>query len=99
MVAAPVAVEYAFRCQRMVRRRHPDRRSNEVGAEMVGHRVPDHFLVEAIDHRRQINPALPRLDLGDVADQLGVGPLGGEVTVRASKASATTVWATRSATV
>src|SRR5258706_16374806 len=46
---------------------------------MGGHRVADDHLRVAIDHGCQIEPAIPGPDVGNVADELGAGVLGGEV--------------------
>jgi hypothetical protein len=46
--------------------------SNELrsaGAHMVSHRIADDFFVEAVDPRRQVQPARPDGDVGDVADE------------------------------
>ena len=42
---------------------HLQRAGDQLGAHVIGHRIADHRLVEAVDHRRQMQPALPRLDV------------------------------------
>jgi hypothetical protein len=53
--------------------------ADQVGAHVVGHRVPDHLAGLQVDHRGQTEPALACGHVGDVADQPFAGSLGGEV--------------------
>src|SRR5680860_30425 len=59
--------------------RHLDRLDDQRGAVVVGHRPADHLLGVAVDHGGQVQPPLPRGDVGDVAHQLGSRRLGREV--------------------
>ena len=52
---------------------------DETGAHVVGHREADDHLGVAVDHRRQVHPAFPGADVGDVADEFHAWLGGGEV--------------------
>jgi len=45
---------------------HVERVDDELVAEVVGHRPADDAAAVAIDDRREIQPALPGADVGDV---------------------------------
>ncbi|OLL70169.1 hypothetical protein Ae263Ps1_6384 [Pseudonocardia sp. Ae263_Ps1] len=53
---------------------------DQVGAQVVGHGVADDLTGVQVDHGGEVDPAVDRLDVGDVAAPAGVGSLGGEVT-------------------
>src|SRR4029079_17945088 len=59
--------------------RHRHRVGDQAGPHVVGHGVADDFPVEAVDDGGQVEPALPGRDVGDVADELAAGGVGGEV--------------------
>ena len=61
-------MENATGVQVMVSGGHSQRVVDQAGAHMVSHRIADDFPVEAVDHRRQIQPARPGGNVGDVAD-------------------------------
>ncbi|MCW2861982.1 MAG: hypothetical protein JWP48_3690 [Actinoallomurus sp.] len=50
------------------------------GLVVIAHRPADHRFGVAVDDGRQINPAFPRRDIGDVTDHLLARRIGGEVT-------------------
>src|ERR1700739_1762965 len=79
VLRAAVGMHNAIRLEPPVAQRHCHRVEHELGAHVVGHRVPDHLAGAAVDQRSQIQPALPCSDVGDVADDLGSRSLGGEV--------------------
>ncbi len=62
-----------------VAHRHCHRVKHELGTHVVGHRVPDYLAGAAVNQRSQIQPALPRSDVGNVADDLGSRLLGAKV--------------------
>src|SRR5829696_10489013 len=72
-------MEDALGCQVVVSGGHLQCIHDEAGAHMLGHRVADDLPVEAVDDGGQIQPALPGVNVGDVADQLGPGRAGGKV--------------------
>ncbi|MBP2334727.1 hypothetical protein JOF41_000905 [Saccharothrix coeruleofusca] len=43
--------------------------SDQLGAHVVGHRVPDDLAVVQVDHRDRVEPPLRRGQVGDVPDQ------------------------------
>src|SRR5919106_5580990 len=47
----------------MVSRCHVQRIDNQLGAHVIRHRVADNLPVETINYRREIQPALPRVDV------------------------------------
>lgn len=53
--------------------------ADEVGAHMVGHRVPDDLAGVQIDHRGQVEPTLPGGQVGDVATSRRPRGRGGEI--------------------
>lgn len=75
-----VGVHNASRFQGVVAGSHLQGAGDQLGTHVIGHRVTDHFFVEAVDHGRQIQPPSPGPDIGDVTDQLHPGPIRGEVT-------------------
>jgi hypothetical protein len=60
--------------------RHVQGGGDEFGAHVISHRIADAAFGVTIDHRRQVQPAFPGADVGDVADQFLAGGGGGEVT-------------------
>ena len=52
---------------------------DEVGAQVVAHRPADAVAAAGVDHRRQVEPALPGGHVGDVGEPELVGSLGREV--------------------
>ena len=62
-LAAAVGRRNAVFFELVVAHGHLQRAGDPLGAYVIGHRIADHRLVEAIDHRRQMQPALPRLDV------------------------------------
>jgi hypothetical protein len=51
----------------------------QLGAQVIGHRPAHHAAREAVQHRRQVEPALPGADVGDIADPELVWMRRGEV--------------------
>src|SRR6266511_4602337 len=51
----------------------------QFGAQVVGHGPADHCAAVGVDDDRQVQPALPRADVGDVAEPFLVRCAGGEV--------------------
>jgi hypothetical protein len=62
----------------LIPHRHVYRVGDQFGPQLVGHRLADLSRFETIDQRCQIQPALPSPDIDDVADDLDLGPVGGE---------------------
>jgi hypothetical protein len=58
---------------------HVESVDDELGAVVVGHRVADDFAGGQVQPAGEGEPALGGGQVGDVADQLGPGPLGMEV--------------------
>ncbi len=52
---------------------------DELGTHVVGDLPADDLLRVAVDHGREVDEALPGMDVGDVADELHSRPVGGEV--------------------
>jgi hypothetical protein len=68
-------------CRSAVRERHLQRVGDELGAHVVGHApADDPAAVEVLDGD-QVQPALPRSEVGDVGDPDPVGRRRGEVAV------------------
>ncbi len=67
---------------------HHQRVGDQLGAYVVGHRVTDDLLQITIQHGRQIQAALPRRNVGDVADQFRPGRRRGEVPIPRSGVAA-----------
>src|SRR3981081_459158 len=59
--------------------RHSDGISDELGTHMVGYSPSNNSFRIAVDHGREIHPALPRMHVSDVADELRAGRRRGEV--------------------
>jgi hypothetical protein len=59
--------------------RHIDRLLDERGLAVVTERPAHHGFRIAVDDGRQINPVLPCRNVGNVADHLLIGCLGGEI--------------------
>ena len=78
-MGAAVGMKNAAGNEDVVAGRHRHRVGDQAGPHVVGHGVADDFPVEAVDDGGQVKPALPGRDVGDVADELGAGPVGGEV--------------------
>ena len=79
ILSAAVAVKYRVGLQTTAAGGHRDRVADQAGPHVIGHRPADDLTGAAVDHRRQIQPALPGTDVGDVADQLRAREVGGEV--------------------
>src|SRR5215217_2220924 len=58
--------------------RHPQRVEDELGAHVVGHRPAHDPAREDVLDRRQVEPALPGSEVGDVRDPKTVGAVGSE---------------------
>ncbi len=54
---------------------------DELGTEVISDRPADDATREGIDHSRQVDLALCRRVLGDVAHPEGIGPVDGELAV------------------
>src|SRR6476661_9787215 len=75
-----IRVEYGITGdERDIPRGHRQGVGDQLDPHMVGHRIPDDLFGEAVQHGRQVQPALPGTDIGDVADELSAGRRGGEV--------------------
>ncbi len=79
VLRAAVAVKDDARVGPAVREGHVQRVGDQVGAQVVGDRPADDGPRVQVDDGGQVRPALPGLDVGDVAAPARVGPLGGEV--------------------
>src|SRR5664280_1753415 len=79
VLGAPVGVEYRPGGEGVITARHLQRVDDQVGSQVLGHRVADAGLGVAVDNGGQEQPALPGGDVGDVPDQLHPRPIGGEV--------------------
>jgi hypothetical protein len=56
--------------------RHLQRIRDELGAHVVGHRPTDDPTAKDVLHRDEVQPALPRPQVGDVRDPQAVGRRG-----------------------
>ena len=74
ILTAPIGMHNAIRIEPAVAHGHVHRVGDQFGAHVVSHRVADHLARGTVDQRRQIQPALPGPDIGDVADNLGARP-------------------------
>ena len=61
---AAVRVEYCVIGERVVTGGHLQRIDDQFGAHVLGHRVPDARLGVAVDHRGEVQPALPGRQIG-----------------------------------
>ncbi|MGY2933199.1 hypothetical protein ACVWZ6_002801 [Bradyrhizobium sp. GM6.1] len=62
--------------------RHQQGVRNQLGGHAGAHRPADHPAREQVDHRRHIEPALSRPDVGEVGDPLLVRALGLELPIQ-----------------
>src|SRR6187397_1629 len=72
-------MEYRAVGERVVPGGHLQGVDNQIGAQVLGKRVADAGLGVAVDHRGQVQPALPGRQVGDVPDELRARRVGGEV--------------------
>src|SRR5215467_8938831 len=70
VVAAPVRMKNSTLGEIKVACRHLDCRSDERRLVIVIHRPPGHLPGGAVNHRGEIYPALPRRNIGNIADHL-----------------------------
>src|SRR5690349_6461948 len=61
-----------------VREGHLERVNDELGAHVIGHAPTDDPTAVDVLNGREIEPALPALQIRDVGDPEPVGPAGGE---------------------
>jgi hypothetical protein len=80
-IAAAVGMEHRALRQVQVPGGHPDRPGNQRGLVIVVHRPPDDLPGRAVNDRREINPAFPRIDIRDIADHFPARLVRREITV------------------
>src|SRR5258708_238779 len=78
VVAAAVGVENGLIGERIITSSHLDGPLDERGLVVIVRRPADHFFRMTVDNRRQVKPALPCREVGDIADHLLAPPPGGE---------------------
>src|ERR1017187_1343181 len=79
VVAAAVGMENSILSERVITGGHLDRLLDERRLVVIARRPADHFLRIAVDNRRQVKPALPRRNAGDVADHFLARRASGEI--------------------
>ena len=81
ILCTAIGVEYCALGERVIPGGHGQRVDGEFGAEMVGYGVSDAGFCVAVDDRGEIHPALPGLDVGDIAHHFLAGGLGSEIPI------------------
>ena len=76
---APIGVKYGVRLDQGRCRRILEGVGDEFGAHVIGNGPADDFLRVAVDDRGQVDETLPRMDIGDVPDELHAGTHSGEI--------------------
>src|ERR1700722_13235196 len=79
VIAAAVGVKNCTSGKREIAGSHLDGLLDERRLVVTARRPADHGLRVTVDNRRQIQPALPRRNISDVADHLLAGRASGEV--------------------
>ncbi len=73
---APITVMHQARAVAAACDGHRERLDDQLGAEVVGHRPADDPAGVAVHHRREVQPALPRPDVGDIGRHRRLGSAG-----------------------
>src|SRR5437588_1290658 len=79
IVAATIGMKHRVGRQVQIPGRHLHRGRDQRSSIMIAHRPADDFSCRTVNHRRQIEPALPRWDIRDIPDHLRAGNRGGEI--------------------
>src|SRR6185312_10139724 len=81
VVAPSVRMKNSTLGERAIAGRHLDSLLDKRSPVIIVHGPADHGLRVAVDNRRQEKPALPRRDVGDIADHFLAGRISGEIPV------------------
>ncbi len=81
VVAAAVRMENSTRSERIIAGSHLDSLLDQRSLVIVAHGPADHRLRVAVDNRREEKPALPRRNVGNIADHFLAGRVSSEIPV------------------